>query len=110
MVGWLVGACLFIYGCMGVARCALPPPPTSTTAHTTTQVACSMVEIYNETIKDLLARPPPLPPVSYTSTDNNANAQQRKAALAARKRWAPPQLEIRQAPAERGGGVYLPGG
>lgn len=63
-----------------------------------------MVEIYNETVKDLLARPPPLPPAATSDND-----KARKAALAARKGWAPPQLEVRQLPAERGGGVYLPG-
>lgn len=56
-------------------------------------VSVSMVEIYNENVRDLLASPPSLPPLPPGVDKTKDKGYQ--AALAARRRWQPPSLEIK---------------
>jgi len=59
----------------------------------TVNVSVSMVEIYNENVRDLLASPPTLPPLPLGVDKTKDKGYQ--AALAARRQWQPPSLEIK---------------
>jgi len=59
----------------------------------TVSVSVSMVEIYNENVRDLLASPPSLPPLPPGVDKTKDKGYQ--AALAARRQWQPPSLEIK---------------